>query len=69
MSTLSINTIESTSGNNITISGSLTLSPSQSISGNVIVSDVLVFNPISTPITPEGKIFYSSSGIFYFGNQ
>jgi hypothetical protein len=68
MSTLSVNTIEPTSGNNITISGSLTLSPSQSISGNVTISDVLIFDPISTPITPEGKIFYSSSGIFYFGN-
>jgi hypothetical protein len=68
MSTLSTNTIEPTSGNNITISGSLTLDPNQMISGNVIVPDVLVFNPISTPATPEGKIFYSSSGIFYFGN-
>ena len=68
MSTLSVNTIESISGNNITISGSLTLPLSQSISGNVIVSNVLVFNPISTPTIPEGKIFYSSSGIFYFGN-
>ena len=68
MSTLSVNTLESISGNNITISGSLILPPSQSISGNVIVPDVLVFNPISTPTTPEGKIFYSSSGIFYFGN-
>ena len=68
MSILSVNTIEPTSGNNITISGSLTLSPSQSISGNVTISDVLIFDPISTPITPEGKIFYSSSGIFYFGN-
>jgi hypothetical protein len=68
MSTLSVNTLESISGNNITISGSLILPPSQSISGNVIVSDVLVFNPISTPTTPEGKIFYSSSGVFYFGN-
>ena len=68
MSTLSVNTLESISGNNITISGSLILPPSQSISGNVIVPDVLVFNPISTPTTPECKIFYSSSGIFYFGN-
>jgi hypothetical protein len=68
MSTLSVNTIEPTSGNNITISGSLTLSPSQSISGNVIIPDVLIFDPISTPAIPEGKIFYSSSGIFYFGN-
>lgn len=68
MSTLSANTLEPLSGNNITISGSLTLPPSQSISGNVIVSDVLTFDPISTPNTPEGKIFYSSSGIFYFGN-
>jgi hypothetical protein len=40
----------------------------QTISGNVIVPNVLVFDPISTPITPAGKIFYSSSGIFYFGN-
>ena len=68
MSTLSVNTLESISGNNITISGSLILPPSQSISGNVIIPDVLIFNPISTPTTPEGKIFYSSSGIFYFGN-
>ena len=68
MSTLSVNTIESTSGNNITISGSLTLDSNQTISGNIIVHDVLVFDPISTPATPEGKIFYSSSGIFYFGN-
>jgi hypothetical protein len=68
MSTLSVNTLESISGNNITISGSLILPPSQSISGNVIIPDVLVFNPISTPTIPEGKIFYSSSGIFYFGN-
>jgi len=68
MSTLSVNTIESTSGNNITISGSLTLDSNQTISGNIIVPDVLVFDPISTPITTEGKIFYSSSGIFYFGN-
>jgi hypothetical protein len=68
MSTLSTNTIESISGNNITISGSLTLDPNQTISGNVIVPNVLVFDPISTPITPAGKIFYSSSGIFYFGN-
>jgi hypothetical protein len=68
MSTLSVNTIEPISGNNVTISGSLTLTSSQSISGNVSVSDVLVFSPISTPTTTEGKIFYSSSGIFYFGN-
>jgi len=68
MGTLSTNTIESTSGNNITISGSLTLDLNQTISGNVIVPDVLVFDPISTPAIPEGKIFYSSSGIFYFGN-
>ena len=68
MSTLSTNTIEPTSGNNITISGSLTLNPNQTISGNVIISDVLVFDPISSPIITEGKIFYSSSGIFYFGN-
>jgi hypothetical protein len=68
MSTLSTNIIEPTSGNNITISGSLTLDPNQTISGNVTIPDVLVFDPISTPATPEGKIFYSSSGIFYFGN-
>ena len=68
MSTLSTNTIESLSGNNVTISGSLTLDSNQTISGNVIVPNVLVFDPISTPNTPEGKIFYSSSGIFYFGN-
>lgn len=68
MSTLKINNIESLSGNNVTISGSLTLDSNQTISGNVIVPDVLVFDPISTPNTPEGKIFYSSSGIFYFGN-
>jgi len=68
MSTLSTNTIESTSGNNITISGSLTLDSNQTISGNIVVPDVLVFDPISTPAIPEGKIFYSSSGIFYFGN-
>ena len=68
MSALSVNTIESTSGNNITISGSLTLNSNQTISGNVIIPDVLVFDPISTPAIPVGKIFYSSSGIFYFGN-
>ena len=68
MSTLSTNAIEPLSGNNITISGSLTLDSNQTISGNVIVPGVLVFDPISTPTTPEGKIFYSSSGIFYFGN-
>jgi hypothetical protein len=68
MSTLSVNTIEPLSGNNITISGSLTLDSNQTISGNVIVPGVLVFDPISTPTIPEGKIFYSSSGIFYFGN-
>jgi hypothetical protein len=68
MSTLSVNIIEPISGNNVTISGSLTLTSSQSISGNVSVSDVLVFSPISTPTITEGKIFYSSSGIFYFGN-
>ncbi len=68
MSTLSVNTLESISGNNITISGSLTLTSPQSISGDVVVSDVLVFSPISTPTTTEGKIFYSSSGVFYFGN-
>ena len=68
MSTLSVNTIEPISGNNITISGSLTLTSSQSISGDVVVSDVLVFSPISAPSTTEGKIFYSSSGVFYFGN-
>ena len=68
MSTLSVNTIEPISGNNVTISGSLTLTSPQSISGDAVVSDVLVFSPISTPITTEGKIFYSSSGVFYFGN-
>ena len=68
MSTLSINTIEPLSGNNVTISGSLTLDSNQTILGNVIIPDVLVFDPISTPNTPEGKIFYSSSGIFNFGN-
>jgi hypothetical protein len=68
MSTLAINTIESLSGNNITISGSLLLESNQTISGNVIISNVLVFDPISSPIITEGKIFYSSSGIFYFGN-
>jgi hypothetical protein len=68
MSTLSTNTIEPLSGNNVTISGSLTLDSNQTISGNVIIPDVLVFDPISTPNTPAGKIFYSSSGIFYFGN-
>jgi hypothetical protein len=68
MSTLSVNIIEPISGNNVTISGSLTLTPSQSISGDTIVSNVLVFSPISTPVTTEGKIFYSSSGVFYFGN-
>jgi len=68
MSTLSVNTIEPISGNNITISGSLTLSSSLSISGNIVASDVLVFSPISTPVITEGKIFYSSSGVFYFGN-
>jgi hypothetical protein len=68
MSTLSVNTIEPISGNNVTISGSLTLASSQSISGDTIVSNVLIFSPISTPVTTEGKIFYSSSGVFYFGN-
>jgi hypothetical protein len=68
MSTLEINNIEPSTETNVTISGSLTLPSTQYISGDAVIPGVLVFNSISTPITTEAKIFYSSSGIFYFGN-
>ena len=28
----------------------------------------LTFNPITTPLTGSGQLFYSSSGTFYFDN-
>jgi hypothetical protein len=32
------------------------------------VPGVLTFNPIETPLTGSGQLFYSSSGTFYFDN-
>ena len=63
MSTLKTNNIEPISGNEITISSSLTVTGG--ITGSLITPDVLTFDPISTPTVVTGGMFYSSSGNFY----